>query len=60
MFTFIFYAFFTFTTQADGVHMGKINFPTSGKTAAQPHFEAGVMLLHSFEYEEARNQFKKE
>ena len=40
-------------------HLGQISFPTTGQKAAQPYFEKGVMLLHSFQYEEARNHFKK-
>lgn len=33
--------------------LGKINFPTSCAPAAQPHFERGVALLHSFWFGEA-------
>jgi tetratricopeptide (TPR) repeat protein len=37
--------------------LGTLYFPTSGAPAAQPAFERGVMLLHSFEYEDARSAF---
>lgn len=37
--------------------LGTLHFPTSGSAAAQPAFERGVMLLHSFEYEDARAAF---
>lgn len=37
--------------------LGTLHFPTSGSAAAQPAFERGVMLLHSFEYEDARDAF---
>lgn len=42
-----------------GKHLGKINFPTSGSKEAQVFFESGLMLLHSFEYSEARAEFQK-
>ncbi|HZW60405.1 MAG TPA: hypothetical protein VFE85_08930 [Woeseiaceae bacterium] len=37
--------------------LGVLDFPTSGAAAAQAAFERGVMLLHSFEYEDARAAF---
>ncbi len=37
--------------------LGKIDFPTSGAVAAQPAFLKGVLLMHSFEYEDARESF---
>ena len=37
--------------------LGVLEFPTSGASDAQDAFERGVMLLHSFEYEDARNAF---
>ena len=33
--------------------LGRIDFPTSGKPAAQAHFVKGVLLLHSFEFDDA-------
>jgi tetratricopeptide (TPR) repeat protein len=37
--------------------LGSIDFPTSGNAAAQPLFIKGVLLMHSFEYEDAREAF---
>lgn len=37
--------------------LGTIDFPTSGSAAAQPHFIRGVLLMHSFEYDDAREAF---
>lgn len=39
--------------------LGTIDFPTSGNAAAKPAFERGVLLLHSFEYEEAAKAFQQ-
>jgi len=39
--------------------LGRIHFPTSGAPAAQAEFELGVLALHSFWYEEARDHFRK-
>ena len=38
-------------------HLGKVSFPTSCSAEAQPGIEKGVALLHSFQYEEARQTF---
>lgn len=38
-------------------NLGSIDFPTSGSAAAQPHFIKGVLLMHSFEYDDAREAF---
>src|ERR1700754_3206554 len=37
--------------------LGAIDFPTSGSAAAQPLFVKGVLLMHSFEYDDAREAF---
>ena len=39
--------------------LGHIEFPTSGSPAAQERFIEGVLLLHSFEYDDAREQFRE-
>src|SRR5690242_13129890 len=39
--------------------LGTIDFPTSGNAAAKPAFERGVLLLHSFEYEDAAKAFQE-
>jgi len=44
---------------AQGVKLGAISFPTSSKPAARPLFLRGVALLHSFEYEDAAEAFRK-
>jgi hypothetical protein len=36
----------------------KIDFPTSGSGEAQKHFVQGVLLLHNFEYDDAREEFQ--
>ena len=38
--------------------LGHITFPTSGSEAAQPAFVRGVLLLYSFEYDDAIAQFR--
>jgi len=38
--------------------LGRIDFPTSGPPEAQKHFLRGVLLLHSFEYDDAREEFR--
>jgi len=39
--------------------LGRISFPTSGAAAAQPSFVRGVLLLHSFEYDDAIAAFRE-
>ncbi len=39
--------------------LGRISFPTSGSAAAQPHFIRGMLLLHSFEFEDAAEAFRQ-
>lgn len=39
--------------------LGTITFPTSGAAAAQPAFLEGVKYLHSFQFEEAAEAFKR-
>jgi hypothetical protein len=58
--------FWSFIVLADDVHhhdagekLGTVSFPTSCAAGVQPAFERGLALLHSFEYEEAENQFKE-
>ena len=38
--------------------LGRISFPNSGAPTAQPAFIRGVLLLHSFEYDEAIDAFR--
>ena len=37
--------------------LGVLDFPNSGSAAAQAAFEQGVLLLHSFEFDDARAAF---
>ena len=39
--------------------LGVVNLEISGKQEAIPHFEKGLLLLHSFEYDDAREAFLK-
>lgn len=43
----------------DSAHLGEISFSVTGKEAAQPLFTEGLLLLHSFEYEDAKEAFVK-
>ncbi len=42
-----------------GSRLGKVDFPTSARPAAQAEFLRGVLYLHSFEYESAAQAFKR-
>jgi tetratricopeptide (TPR) repeat protein len=44
--------------QADE-RLGRITFPNSGNAAAQPHFLRGVLLMHSFEFDDAAEAFRE-
>ncbi|MGM5470964.1 tetratricopeptide repeat protein [Flavobacteriaceae bacterium LMO-SS05] len=37
--------------------LGMVELQVYGNELAQPHFEKGLLLLHSFEYEDAREEF---
>ena len=39
--------------------LGSVDFPTSGAPEAQPHFKAGLLFLHNFEYEDAAAAFRR-
>jgi tetratricopeptide (TPR) repeat protein len=43
---------------AQPANLGHIDFPTSGSPDAQKHFIQGMLLLHSFEYDDAREEFQ--
>lgn len=38
--------------------LGHTDFPASGSAAAMPHFLKGLLLLHSFEYADAAEEFR--
>src|SRR5438132_12767430 len=44
---------------AQAPELGTIQFPTSGAAGAQPAFLEGVKELHSFQFDEAADAFKK-
>lgn len=46
-------------TASPGQELGHLEFPNSGAAAAQPHFLKGMLLLHSFEYSDARDAFQE-
>src|SRR5436189_2343579 len=47
------------SASAQHASLGTINFPNSGSAAAQPYFLEGVKFLHSFEWEDAADAFRK-
>ena len=47
------------TAQGKVLHLGKIDFKNSGSVYVQEDFNTAVLLLHSFEYEEARELFQQ-
>ena len=42
-----------------GSQLGQTNFIVEGSAEAMPYFDKGLLLLHSFEYEDAAEEFKK-
>jgi tetratricopeptide (TPR) repeat protein len=44
---------------ADAGDLGRIDFPTSGKPEAQKPFLRGTLLLHSFEFDDAAEEFRE-
>ena len=46
-------------TTASTAGLGTITFPTSGSLKAQPWFIRGALLLHSFEYDDAKEAFRQ-
>lgn len=49
----------TASLTAQSGHLGTVHFPTSGSAEAQHHFVEGVLYLHSFEFEDAAEEFVK-
>ncbi len=50
---------FAGTLTAQSGELGSIRFDTSGSPEAQLHFIRGVLLLHSFEYDRAKQEFSE-
>ena len=44
---------------ATSLRLGTVSFPNSAARAAQPPFLRGLALLHSFEYDDARDAFRE-
>ncbi len=49
----------TSNNKYSGSTLGEINFTATGKKEAVPFFNKGLLLLHSFEYQDAAEEFKK-
>ncbi|HSN33280.1 MAG TPA: hypothetical protein VLU41_11400, partial [Ideonella sp.] len=45
-------------TRAPASTLGQIKFPVTGSEAARRHFLRGVLAMHSFWYDEARDEFR--
>lgn len=45
--------------QPDEAHLGEVHFEVTGAPEAQVYFKEGLLLLHSFEYADARTAFQK-
>ena len=45
--------------KAAASQLGELSLQVTGKESAQPHFKKGLLLLYSFEYEDAREAFLK-
>lgn len=52
-------ALLAFATTLGGQELGTITFPNSGNTAAQAPFLEGVKDLHSFQFDEAADAFRR-
>ena len=52
------FAVLALTSIAQERNLGHIDFPTSGSAEAQKHFIQGVLLLHSFEYADSKEEFQ--
>ena len=52
------FAVLSLTAVAQQMNLGHIDFPTSGSKEAQQHFIQGMLLLHSFEYADAKDEFQ--
>lgn len=56
----VFLSLYSCKTKSDsGQYLGIVNIEVSGTSNAIPHFEKGLLLLHSFEYEDALEAFLK-
>jgi len=56
---FVFLSLFTMNASAQQTNLGSISFPNSGNAAAQADFIDGSLFLHSFEYEQAADAYRR-
>lgn len=49
----------TSSNKSSADQLGEINFPVHANKEAQPFFQKGLLLLHSFEYDDAAENFIK-
>ena len=49
----------TETAETTEATLGSIEFTPTGMSEAQPHFNKGLLLMHSFEYKDAEKSFQK-
>nr|WKN39763.1 tetratricopeptide repeat protein [Tunicatimonas sp. TK19036] len=47
------------SAEEEAAQLGEIELTVTGNEHALPHFKKGLLLLHSFEYQDARNEFLK-
>src|SRR5438309_1411977 len=48
----------SFAKKPAGAPLGRAEFPVTGGAEAKRHFARGLLALHSFWYEEARDEFR--
>lgn len=46
-------------SSTSSAHLGEIDIDVSVSSEARPHFEEGLLLLHSFQYKDAAENFRK-
>lgn len=47
------------TSDSEELELGKVTFEVTGAEEAKKHFIEGILLLHSFEYQDARTAFQE-
>lgn len=57
--TLVCFFLFSYITFGQNLGLGVVNFPNSGKQEAQSSFSKGLLLLHSFEFEDAAEAFQE-
>lgn len=59
LFAILFFVFSCKQPKESTENLGVVRIDVSGKTEAKPLFEKGLLLLHSFEYDDAREAFQQ-